>query len=383
MRTLSRSAAVVLSLVGVMSVAGGAVRAQDTSSWSSGTVVAPPKRDGGVKLLKRAPEVAAPPAGGASRPAFPDMQGTMPKPVGPTLPSQVPLSDGSTIAKTNSGSDPAYEAFDQGRYLTALDLAQKAAERGEPQAHTLIGRLYQEGLGVGKSDLTAAQWYRKGAELGDTAAMFAFGVLLAEGGHVKRDRDGAAQMFDQAAQRGHILANYNLALLFLKGDGKPENPHRGAAHMRFAAEGGLPVAQYDLATLYATGTGVEANAAEAAKWFERAALAGQPDAELEYAIILFQGRGVPVDQARGAKFFAAAAAKGNVVAQNRLARCYAYGAGLPANAFEATKWHLIARKNGLGDPTLDDVAGKLSKADRAKAELAADAWREAQMVRAN
>ena len=38
--------------------------------------------------------------------------------------------------------DSAYAAFDQGQYLTALKLAEEAARRDDPQAHTLIGRIY-------------------------------------------------------------------------------------------------------------------------------------------------------------------------------------------------------------------------------------------------
>ena len=79
----------------------------------------------------------------------------------------------SSHAKTTapaSGDDAAYIAFDQGQYLTALALAEAQAARGEPQAHTLIGRIYAEGLGVGHDDVVAARWYARGAELGDTEA---------------------------------------------------------------------------------------------------------------------------------------------------------------------------------------------------------------------
>jgi TPR repeat protein len=49
----------------------------------------------------------------------------------------------STYAKPAApGGDAPYEAFDLGHYLTALDLSKKAAEKGDPQAHTLIGRIY-------------------------------------------------------------------------------------------------------------------------------------------------------------------------------------------------------------------------------------------------
>jgi uncharacterized protein len=93
-------------------------------------------------------------------------------------------------------------------------------------------------------------------------------------------------------------------------------------------------------------------------------------------VILFQGRGVPPDQKAGAQLFRAAAEKGVVVAQNRLARCYSHGAGVENNLVEAAKWHFIAKAGGIADDNLDKAIAKLSKADRAKAQKAADEWRE-------
>lgn len=372
----------VIAVAFVIPMLGQPAAAQtDTSSWTSDKIVTPAERSGGTKLLKTAPfqapgQVRLPPTGKGGV-----VTTRAPVPGVPTLPSDVPV-DGTTISKTGAGADPAYEAFDLGRYKSALELAKAAAERNEPQAATLIGRIYQEGLGVGRDDVEAAQWYRRGAELGDTNAMFAFGVMLADGGAIKRDHQGAAQMFEKAASKGHVIANYDLALLFLTGEGKPENPRRAFAHMQYAANAGLANAQYDLATLYATGTGVDANAFEAAKWFKKAAEAGLADAQLDYGVILFQGKGTPPDQKEGAEMFRRAAEKGNIVAQNRLARCLAQGAGVPANPVAAIKWYLIAKSNGgIDDAELDRTAAKLSKADRLKAEQAAAQWRELVLVR--
>ena len=150
--------------------------------------------------------------------------------------------------------------------------------------------------------------------------------------------------------------------------------------MLFAAEAGVATAQYDLGTLYGTGTGAEPNAFEAAKWTGKAAAAGLPEAQLEYAVMLFQGRGVVPDQKRGAELFRAAAERGVPVAQNRLARCYLHGAGVEMNVVEAAKWHLIASAGGVADEALDKLVAKLSKADRARAQKAADDWREKQQM---
>jgi uncharacterized protein len=296
----------------------------------------------------------------------------------PRLPP--PVVDGtntSTVAKTPAADEnAAYEAFDQGMYLTALELAVKFAEKGDPEAHTLIGRIYAEGDGTPRNPTLAAEWYARGAELGDAQAMFAYGMQLVEGVGVPKNRQAGAEMLEAAAVRRHPLANYNLALLFLTGDGKPENPYRGFLHMRYAAESGVVVAQYDLGTLYATGTGVDANAFEAAKWVGKAAAAGNAEAEVDFGVLLFEGRGVPPDPQRGARMFKAAAQQGVAVAQDRLARCYANGAGVETNLVAAAAWHLIAKVSGAEDKSLDELVARLSQTDRAKAERAVDAWRQ-------
>ena len=296
----------------------------------------------------------------------------------PNIPPPPVIGDNtSTVEKTvEVGEDAAYEAFDRGRYLTALELAAKAAAQNDPQAHTLIGRIYADGDGVPRNAALATLWYARGAELGDAQAMFAYGLQLAEGQGAEKNLNAAAEMFEAAAMRRHPLANYNLALLFITGEGKPENAYRGFLHMRFAAEAGVVAAQYDLGTLFATGTGVAANAFEAAKWIGKAAAAGHAEAEVDFGVLLFQGRGVPPDQKRGAQMFRAAAVQGLSIAQNRLAHCYQHGAGVETSLVEAATWHLIAKAGGVEDAGLDTLLAGLSKSDRAKAQKAADAWRE-------
>ena len=97
---------------------GGRPLSADGGSWFSRSVKPP----------KQAPAPAAAPASPAKH-APSATQGT--SVIEKTIPSTVPAT----------GDDAAYTAFDQGRYLTALKLAEEAAQRGEPQASTLIGRI--------------------------------------------------------------------------------------------------------------------------------------------------------------------------------------------------------------------------------------------------
>jgi hypothetical protein len=144
--------------------------------------------------------------------------------------------------------------------------------------------------------------------------------------------------------------------------------------MAKAAESGNTQAQYDLGAFYQFGRGVPLDEKKAAEWTGKAANAGLPAAQVEYATMLFKGRGVDVDQEKGAKLFSLAAQKGNPVAQNRLARLYANGLVFPLDLVEAAKWHLIARRAGVSDFSLDIALTKLTSEQRAAAERFVDAY---------
>lgn len=300
-------------------------------------------------------------------------------------PSQSNASDAggntSDIAKSipsgvpATGDDAAYTAFDQGQYLTALKLAEEAANRGEPQAYTLMGRIHAEGLGVSKDEAKAYEYYRLAAQMGDVQGTFALGLMLAEGRGAPKDRRAAAELFEKAALTGHAEANYNLGLLFLKGDGKPQNPIRAYQHIRYAAEKGLAQAQYDLAALYQSGQGVDPDALEAARWLSRASEQGLATAQYDYAVLLLKGFGLTKDEPKAVALMKQAAEKGIPGAQNRMAYIMLDGiAGAKKDPLEAARWRLVAKANGVEDANLDEMVAKLPKADRRKAQAAASEW---------
>lgn len=299
---------------------------------------------------------------------FPDMQVEMGK-----EPAEM------TPAETQGA---AYAAFEEGKFLTALSLAQDAAAKGDPQAYTLIGRIYAEGSGVSKDLTKAAEAYGHAADRGDVSAMVSLAVMLASGQGVEKNRDKAAELFEHAARTGDPLANYNLGLLFLRGDGKPENPIRAAQHIRYAAENNIPSAQYDLAALYQNGNGVPNDALEAANWMSKAAASGLTDAEYDYAVMLLRGQGLKRDEPKAVEYLRKAAEKGVAGAQNRLAHVYLDGvAGTPASPAEALKWRLIAKANGIDkDDKLELLIASLPPDQIAQAQKAADEWREKKQI---
>jgi hypothetical protein len=279
-----------------------------------------------------------------------------------------------TTAAT-AGADLVFGAFQRGCYLTAFSLAtQRAADRSDPKAMTLLGELYANGLGVPQDDKRAADWYKLAAARGDREAMFALAMFALGGRAGPRDREASAKWLAAAAKLGQPLAAYDLALLYMEGQLFPQDFGRAADLLRVAAGAGNAEAEYALGTLYKTGRGVPQDVRQAVHLFGLAALGDDVDAQVEYAIALYNGDGVARNKPAAIGLFHQAALKNNPVAQDRLAHVLASGQGAAADPVAATKWHLISKARGETDLALDDYVNSLDADTRAKGEQEAKTW---------
>ncbi len=273
-----------------------------------------------------------------------------------------------------ANADLAYGAYQRGLYVTAFREATARLDRdkSDAAAMTLIGELFNQGLGVKQDAREAAEWYRLAAKQGDAHAMASLGLMAVDGRGVPKDPAAGRDWLEKAAAKGEASAAYNLALILLSGGGEPAID-RAASLLRLAASAEIGDAQHDLGVLYARGQGVAKDPEEAVRWYARAARNGSIAGEVEYAIALFNGDGVAKSEPIAARYFRRAAIRGNAIAQNRLARLYATGRGVPRNLTEAAAWHLVAAGQGLPDAWLDGALRDLSGQDRTRAEqLAAD-----------
>jgi TPR repeat protein len=295
--------------------------------------------------------------------------------------------------------DPARAALERRDFARAKMLAEEAAARGEPSANSLLGQLYEQGLGVRRDYGKAVEWYAKGAALGDAQSQFSLGMLLVTGRGVAKNKKRAAQFFELAAAKNYSYAEYNLALLYAEGVVYPQDYAKVAMWLKKAAAQNHVQAQYDLGGMYRAGIGTPKDEAKGEYWIGLAAKAGHPDAELDYAIILFH-RALPpppkpgdkVDLRKvklgatgramvseGIQFLRLSAQKGNPVAQNRLAKAYIDGflGVVERDPVLAAKWHLIARAAGATDGRLDLFLTTLTPDQRRRADVAVQKWRAA------
>lgn len=99
------------------------------------------------------------------------------------------------------------------------NMVEKQIERGNVRAMTLLADALSDGTIDVPDKERAFALYRKAADCGDTDSFFKMGAMLQNGNGVKRDYLSAAECYKEAARRGHIPSMLSLATMYQKGLG--------------------------------------------------------------------------------------------------------------------------------------------------------------------
>lgn len=92
-----------------------------------------------------------------------------------------------------------YVAYDRADLRSALAAWLPAAERGDLEARTIVGEIYERGLGTVADYAAAARWYRLAADAGGARARINLGHLYEKGLGVPADAHAALQWYRRAA----------------------------------------------------------------------------------------------------------------------------------------------------------------------------------------
>jgi TPR repeat protein len=95
-----------------------------------------------------------------------------------------------------------YLAYDRADYRSALAVWLPAAEQGDAGAQTLVGEIYERGVGGEPNHAAAAEWYRRAAEQGSARAQFNLGTLYEQGLGVGADKLEALNWYRRASGLG-------------------------------------------------------------------------------------------------------------------------------------------------------------------------------------
>jgi len=151
---------------------------------------------------------------------------------------------------------------------------EQAAELGIREAQWLLGRCYDEGLGVERSDIHAIGWHLRAAEHGYPAAQSHMGSCYQNGNGVPQDETEAVEWYRKAAEQGYAIAQANLGWCYDAGCGVAVDEAKALKWHRKAALQDDETGQYNLGVHYEWGSAVEQDKREALNWYRKAAAHG-------------------------------------------------------------------------------------------------------------
>ena len=82
-----------------------------------------------------------------------------------------------------------------------------------------LGRAYEAGNGVSKSDREAVKWYKTAAERGNAKAQNSLGLMFRSGLGVDQDKAEAVRWYRKAAKQEKPNDMFNLGTAYYNGDG--------------------------------------------------------------------------------------------------------------------------------------------------------------------
>lgn len=237
-----------------------------------------------------------------------------------------------------------------------------AANRGNPEAMSLLGADYNSGDIFPKDEKQSCEWYRKAADAGDMGSAYAFGQCYLKGNGRERNLDEAIRLMTLAADKGYGLATAELLDIFrhqrpdkkleetyfgrLMSPTSPSNGHSAAAHSycnRFDRMTTRLAARCELPTLRSEPwcrKCSEEDKQRAIGLYEKAAALGEARAARKLGDIHESGEedyGLRAEKAR--QWYEKAAELGDVIAQLKVGSSYLYGLGAtPKNSEKAAIW---------------------------------------------
>ncbi|MDD5200701.1 MAG: protein kinase [Terrimicrobiaceae bacterium] len=154
----------------------------------------------------------------------------------------------------------------------------EAAGRNDANGMTYLADCYLRGIGVDADPKRAAELLTTAVALGDDRAMNMLGRIYEKGiGLDKSDPQKAFDLYQRAAGAGNFDAQANLGVLYIKGDGVARDPAEAVRLWKEGAEKGNTTCM----SLYATSLedeNVGRNPEQARVWYIKAARAGDQGA---------------------------------------------------------------------------------------------------------
>lgn len=171
----------------------------------------------------------------------------------------------------NNLLNEAWTAYNIGNYKKTLQIVQPLASNGNPRAQTILGRCYENGLGVEQDAAVAAQWFQLAAEQNYAEAQVLLAYCYEIGSGVPKNPMEVMNLMTRAAEAGNAEAQFNLAINYSQGlYGAPKNEQESFHWATLSARQGYAQAERFLGACYEFGFGTIADAALANEWYAKA-----------------------------------------------------------------------------------------------------------------
>ncbi len=183
--------------------------------------------------------------------------------------------DAESSEAANKILTEAWTAYNIGKYDETLRLIKPLASNGNPRAQVMLGRCYENGLGVTQDMAVAAQWFQLAAEQNDPEAQLLLAYCYEVGAGVPKDPQQVMNLMTRAAESGNPEAQFNLALNYSQGlYGAPKDEQKSFHWASLSAKQGYGQAERFLGACYEFGFGVNADQALSQEWYAKAAKKG-------------------------------------------------------------------------------------------------------------
>lgn len=174
--------------------------------------------------------------------------------------------------------------FETGRFAEALPLLQAAAEQGVPQAHVILGKMYEAGQGVVAQPFLALEHFREAAELGNNVGRHLAAGYLRSGS--PEDLQLALTYLRHGCKENDAACCWRLAVVMMSKGGVGEQVLELAAR---AAELGMSAAMEWYGHVCLGGYyGKEADVTEGANCLQKAAAMGSARAKYLLAFYILK-----------------------------------------------------------------------------------------------
>jgi TPR repeat protein len=142
------------------------------------------------------------------------------------------LFSANSLAATDLES--AKRAYHDKDYATAVQEFSALADKGNPEAQLILGKMYMMGQGVPKDPEQANKWLKASAAQGNADAEFFLGAMYLL---PKKDIAEGVKWLRLSAEQGMQDAQYLLGKAYMTGDKElPRDPVQGDMWLRLAAK---------------------------------------------------------------------------------------------------------------------------------------------------